>query len=284
MADSYEIPPWLTASGNMGAQYAQTYQNSRRLDQQKQKEQFEQGLKSSDEARKAEEFKQRNQKMATMMAEQQAYKQDIANGVDPKLAILNHPSVFSGRLPASIFAQPKPSAPTPIWVPPDVDAGSPGYFNAGGKPVFPPQTKNQPGFSLHPGETRFDATGKPIANLPPAVKASIVTPEVNDELKGLEKRRDNLQKKFDTLPAPGSEADDEATQVERRYLATEINNVHKRMTALRSPAAANPPNATAAAPKTESIYKAGTAVKNAKGEIKYLKTDGTLPEGWTAAQ
>lgn len=33
-----------------------------------------------------------------------------------------------------------------------------------------------------------------------------------------------------------------------------------------------------------SSVKAGTKVKNSKGEIKWTKTDGSLPEGWTVSQ
>lgn len=36
--------------------------------------------------------------------------------------------------------------------------------------------------------------------------------------------------------------------------------------------------------KEAEHFKAGTKVKNAKGEIKFLKTNGSLPEGWTPAQ
>lgn len=178
MAD-YQIPPWLTASGNMGEEYAQTYQNSRRLDMEKDRQKFQQGIESTDEAMREQQFNQQNEAQAAMLADRAAYQQDIASGVDPKLAILKHPGVFGSRgIPASLLNAPKPP-PAPQGFQPLIPPTSPAITSVAATPSAgtpapaAPETSSQwlqaPGFVTGPdGKTHFDrGTPAPRPATPP---------------------------------------------------------------------------------------------------------------------
>lgn len=123
MADvDYSIAPWLTAQGNMGAQYAEIAQRSRAQRSTDQNRKFEQGIEQSDEDMRKQQFQAHVQAAAQQLADRKAYEADIAGGMDPKSAILKHPSVFSGRLPASVFT---PQKPAPSSVPGTADPLAP---------------------------------------------------------------------------------------------------------------------------------------------------------------
>src|SRR5580658_3577035 len=140
---SYNLPPWLNI--NPGEEYADTISRARNSRREEAGQKFEEGRESTQDAQYAQDRQLKMQALARQFADQQAYQSDIASGVDPKLAILKHPGVFSGRLPASVFAPPAQKAGfTPLNAPampsaaPVESGAAPDTENPAPAPAAPP--------------------------------------------------------------------------------------------------------------------------------------------------
>lgn len=320
MAD-YALPPWLQFDpaqrlNSAIASGRASRDRERQLTDSEGDTQFEEGRESTQDANTAQDRAERSKANAAFLADMTAYQSDLAAGVPPAQAVLKHPIAFSGRLPAAAFAPPKPAVTpgfspltqpgaAPPALPQAAPASNPDLGGEAPPPVAPPAVPPTNPQWLQPPGIFTDATGRqhfergtpipathPLNTKPgdilvdPSTQKPFFTnttqkafqPLRDPELNGLIKERELAYANLLKTPANRTDADKNqphSDAVEAYKVANDAVNNYKK-----KPAA----SASSKEGSQGDVLKAGTKVKNADGKVKYIKTDGTLPDGWTVAQ
>ena len=164
----YSQPSWQR-TGPVGQELAATIQRSRQLDQEKHHQGIEEALQTQAGDREAAMWNERMQAIALQQADLQGYHSDLATGMDPKLAILRHPGVIAGKIPAAVF-QPQKPQPVPAFpmlnatvaAPSATPSAEPAYVpNAPQTGAEPPPTLTPPtqGNAVPDGWEKVPGTG-----------------------------------------------------------------------------------------------------------------------------
>ena len=288
----YSIPPWLTAAGNQQKMYSQQaaehFQQGQEIASQIQRTQQ---LKAS--AAQAANRKVAEQKRQTAIG---AATQQFAN--DPTalmnaVALANiqfgvDADIGAPALGASVKAlTPKPQTE---FHPPDSKLQAPGYFT-GPKPTFPPAQPQAPTIGMipptpgGPGAIPFVKTGNRVAFPPSGALKPATMPQPRSTIipKGAigvlpsGERVTNAPPSVATPPAIPrllkEEFDKLTPEQQTNYVSSIAGAQTNRLNGAQSQK-----------PSEAKTFPTGTKVKNAKGQIKWTKNDGTLPDGWMPVQ